>query len=70
MSKDEIRKDIVGYEGLYKVSDRGNIYSLERIYANGRKRDALTLRPSHNNTGGYLSVDLYKNGIKKKEIGS
>ena len=30
-TKEEIWKDIPGYEGLYKVSNLGNVKSLERI---------------------------------------
>ena len=36
-SKKEIWKDIIGYEGLYQVSDLGNIKSLSRIkFVNGK----------------------------------
>ncbi|QOR58314.1 HNH endonuclease [uncultured phage cr106_1] len=51
----EIWKDIVGYEGLYKVSNLGRIKN---------KKDRL-LSPYHN-TNGYISVDLYKNGKVNK----
>ena len=67
MTESEVWKDITGYEGLYKVSNKGNIHSVERKDTLGRKWGGVTLRPSHNNTGGYLSVDLYKNGIKKRK---
>ena len=66
MSEGEVWRDVVGYEGLYKVSDRGNVYSLERIYANGRKRNGLTLKPSCDR-GGYLRLELCKNGIRKRK---
>lgn len=46
-------KDVVGYEGLYKVSDSGEIYSA----AKGNK-----LKPSLSD--GYLRVKLCKNGVK------
>ena len=67
MSEQEIWKDVVGYEGFYKVSNKGNIRSVERKDTLGRKWGGVTLRPSHNNTGGYLSVDLCKNGTRKKK---
>ena len=55
--KNEVWKDIVGYEGLYQVSDKGRIKSLwfgkERILKPGTDRD------------GYLRVSLCKNGKKK-----
>ena len=53
----EIWKDIEGYEGLYKVSNMGNVKSLkygkERILKAGKNR------------GGYLYVFLYKDGKAK-----
>lgn len=49
-------RDVVGYEGLYKVSDEGNVMSLisgknKTIYADIR---------------GYKRVTLHKNGVGKK----
>ena len=64
MSEGEVWRDVVGYEGLYKVSDRGNIYSVERISLQGIKIGGVTLKPAYN-TGGYLKVVLYKNGVRK-----
>ena len=51
----EIWKDIKGYEGLYKVSNQGNVISIN----NGRnvKREA--------NLKGYRIINLWKNGIGK-----
>ena len=66
MSEGEIWKDIKGYEGFYKVSNRGNVFSVERVYANGKKRDGLILKPSCDR-GGYLRVDICKNGVRKIE---
>ena len=37
MTENEVWKDVVGYEGLYKVSDRGNVYSVERVSSQGKK---------------------------------
>lgn len=36
---EEIWKDVVGYEGLYQVSNLGNIRSVDRVveYKDGRK---------------------------------
>lgn len=56
----EIWKDIVGYEGLYEVSNLGNIRSVnwgKRGYSKN-----LYLKP-HNK--GYLQVELFKNGNRK-----
>lgn len=51
----ELWKDICGYEGLYMISNLGNIKSI--------KKDAL-LKPIQNNNG-YSRVSLYKNGKYK-----
>lgn len=60
--------DIKGYEGLYQVSNWGNVKSLERdiIYKNGKKRTVSErLLSPLKNMNGYLFVVLVKNGIKK-----
>ena len=67
MTESEIWKDVVGYEGLYKVSNKGNIHSLERLNSRGRKCGGRMLKPRHH-AGGYLRVSLYENGIKKDEL--
>lgn len=54
-------KPIAGYEGLYEVSDLGRVKSL--VDKNGRSRE-LILKPVKNR-GGYLVVNLYKNGVRK-----
>ena len=50
-------KSIAGYEGLYEVSDQGRVRSLkygkEKIMKHGK------------NTGGYLHVNLHKDGQRK-----
>ena len=51
----EISKDIKGYEGLYKVSNLGNIYS---------KITNKKLKPFVNEKG-YLKVELRKNKLRK-----
>ena len=51
----ELWSDVKGYEGIYKVSNYGNVLSC--------KKDRL-LKPSFNNSG-YLYVILYKNGVGK-----
>ena len=51
----ETYKDIQGYEGEYKISNLGNVYSL---ITNKILKPRLTL-------DGYYQVDLCKNGIKK-----
>jgi len=56
----EIWKDIPNYEGLYQVSNLGNIKSLN--YKKSGKSFNLKLNKASN---GYLTVSLCKNKIKK-----
>lgn len=68
MTESEIWKDVVGYEGRYQVSNKGNVYSVGRIDVLGRKQGGLmlTLRLSIH---GYPIADLYKNGkLKTKSV--
>lgn len=61
---EEIWKDIPGYEGLYKVSNYGNIKGLERVNNYGRRvhgRDIVKKKDKK----GYLFVGLSKNGKSK-----
>jgi len=58
MIEKEVWKDVIGYEGLYQVSNLGNLKSFwnktERI-----------LRPTKNGRG-YMKVILYKSDTKKQ----
>ena len=56
----EIWRDVVGYEGLYKVSNFGNVMSL-------RHKKIFILKPYMNNYG-YLLVDLRNNKKPRKTI--
>lgn len=56
----EIWKDIAGYEGLYQVSNLGNVKSLNY---NRTKKERILI-PGKNNSG-YLLVMLSKNGTRK-----
>lgn len=66
-------KDIKGYEGLYQVSNEGNVRSVEREivyfvkgkYPAKRKFPSVILKP-YNNNRGYVMVDLYYEGKKDK----
>ena len=66
MSEGEVWKDVLGYEGLYKVSNKGNVFSVGRVSSQGKKCGGLTLNP-RNVGAGYLQVSLYKNGKMKGE---
>lgn len=50
-------RDIPGYEGIYKVSSTGRIYSAPRTTTKGG-----LMRCHVNNKNGYVYAQLYKNG--------
>lgn len=64
-------KDIEGYEGRYKISNLGNVMSCERYarVCGGGKRllPQMILKP-YKSTGGYLQVNLRKNGGFKPKL--
>lgn len=61
--KTEIWKPIKGYEGLYEISNKGNVRSLDRYVMNGNRCCLLKGKPrkTYFISTGYLMVDLYKN---------
>lgn len=63
--KEEIWKDILGFEGLYQVSNLGRVKSLERIDARGHRVKEKILKPTINHKG-YYKASLYKNSKVKK----
>ena len=63
----EIFKDIKGYEGLYQVSNLGNVKSLPKGDGNGNKERILKFDNSNKtNTTTYLRVTLSGNGKTKR----
>ena len=66
MSESEVWRDIIGYEGIYQVSNKGNVFSIERM-VQGRERGGITLKPKHSRNG-YLHVGLYRNGKMKNKL--
>ena len=64
MTESEIWKDVVGYEGFYQVSNKGNVYSITRKDSIGRKLGGRMLKPCYDRDG-YLRVYLCKNGKRK-----
>lgn len=56
----EIWKDVKGYEGLYQVSNLGNVKSLN-YKRTGKERNLKLSNDGH----GYLRVALLKDGIQK-----
>lgn len=64
----EIWKDILGYEGLYQVSNLGRIKSCQKIVLHpkgGSKLLKEKIRKLVPDKDGYLVIDLYKNGVGK-----
>ena len=61
-------KDVIGYEGLYQVSDCGQVKSCERVVS-GKGRSPQNLKEKiikpFLHKGGYHIVDLSKDGKKK-----
>ena len=59
-------RDIKGYEGLYQVSNMGNVRSVAHstVYRDGRvgRYEGKMLVP-HDGSNGYKSVNLSKNGV-------
>jgi hypothetical protein len=65
-----IWKDVVGYEGFYKVSSYGVVKSTE---INVRCKNYTRPRPSkirsmHASKHGYMRVALFKKGVKKMQL--
>lgn len=66
----EVWKDVPGYEGLYQVSNLGNVRSLDR-YVDYGKTTAFRkgrIMKQGKATGGYLQVELFKNKISSTRL--
>lgn len=65
----EIWKDIKGYEGLYQISNYGNVKSLSRQHWNGNgwwtSKDRILVPRTSKNKNHYYSVQLVKEGVKR-----
>lgn len=64
----EVWKPVKGYEGLYEVSDLGNIRSVDRYVMYGNHYHLLKGKPieSFPNSRGYLRTNLSKNNKVKQ----
>ena len=58
----EIWKDVVGYEGKYQISNMGRVKSLKY-----RQKECSQIIKPICNLDGYYFVNLYKDGINKKQ---
>ena len=68
---EEIWKDVIGFEGIYKASNLGRVKSLKRIEKTRnrwgdcyRERGEKILKPNKRRNG-YLVYELNKNGVPK-----
>lgn len=77
--EDEVWKPVVGWEGLYEVSNKGRVKSLSRHIINEIKQKdgsihhqeydtAEKLVKPHNNGHSYFNVGLHGNGRKDKHV--
>ena len=66
----ELWEDVVGWEGLYEVSNLGRVKSLSRVVkrGEGELRVKEKIRVLVPNTKGYLQVKLCNQKIKKYKI--
>lgn len=60
----EVWLPVVGYEGLYAVSDAGNVRSLARVNICGRPVRERVLKPRRH-PDGHLRVTLCRGGVQK-----
>lgn len=64
----EVWKDIKGYEGIYQISIKGRVKSLERYR---ERKDGVLMRDKErflklrSDSNGYFKVDLTKGGTRK-----
>ena len=70
MEEKEIWKDIVGFEGMYQISNMGRVKSVERTAWSGLNGGCYRTVPERilkamKNSNGYLYVQLCKDGINK-----
>ena len=65
--ENEIWKDVIGYEGLYQVSNLGNVKSLpkEQRCTNGYRVTKEKILKQSIDGRGYFNVVLYKNRVAK-----
>lgn len=65
---EEIWKDIHGYEGLYQISNLGNVKTLhygQKVSNNHWKETSSRLLKQKTSTSGYQRVELYKKDSRK-----
>lgn len=72
MEEKEIWKDIEGFEGMYQVSNMGNVKSLKRTIWNSGKGCYRTVHErilkANKNNDGYLQVQLHQDGKRERYL--
>jgi hypothetical protein len=60
-------RDVVGYEGLYQVSDQGRVRSVDRYVTSILRTSLLKgkIRKLKTHKDGYSEIDLYKGGVRR-----
>lgn len=64
----KIWKNVVGYEGLYKVSNQGRVKSIERLIVDSAGHQYTLpggIRALSKNRRGYYKVSLYRHNIER-----
>ena len=61
----EIFKPVRGYSGLYEVSNKGRVRSLDRIGIDGRRLRGKMMRPNVHPAKGYVRAHLYRGGTSR-----
>ena len=67
----DLWKDIPEYEGFYKISNTGNVRSIERYVSNGETSKRFIksrILKTHIGSNEYLQIKLYKYGTVKTHL--
>ena len=60
-------KEVVGYEGVYEVSDKGRVRSVDRVDRIGRKRRGQEIKPA-TQKNGYKFISINHDGKQKHAL--
>lgn len=61
----EIFKPVRGYSGLYEVSNKGRVRSLDRLSVDGRRLRGKMMCPNIHPVKGYVRAHLYRGGSSR-----